>query len=81
MHRDSQNDNRPNAASFTYRVRIIKDAVWSDIQVCLKAFTSLYSIAEDKVRYMRNAALTTGKSPTDGREKYSSRPQKLSDES
>lgn len=52
----------------------------SDIQVCLKSFTSLYGITEDKVRYVRNVVLTTGKSLTDGRGKHSNRPHKISDE-
>lgn len=41
----------------------------------------MHGITEDKVSYVRNAILTTGKSQTDGHGKHSSRPHKLSDES
>lgn len=77
QRRPRNDDPRHNEASFSYRVRVIKDNVSCDVQVCLKAFMSLHGISEDKVRYIRGALLATGASPNDGRGKHSTRPHKL----
>ncbi|CAH1110827.1 unnamed protein product [Psylliodes chrysocephalus] len=73
-------DSRHTAASFSYRVRGIKDNVSCDVQVCLKAFMSLHGITEDKVRHIRGGLLATGTSPNDRRGKHSNTPHKLSHE-
>lgn len=79
--RGSKEDQmRFNTASFAYRVLVMRDGVARDVRVCLKAFMSMHGISEDKVRYIRNALVATGKSPTDKRGKHSNRPHKLTEE-
>lgn len=69
QRRPRNDDPRHNVASFSYRVRVLKDNVSSDVQVCLKAFMSLHGISEDKVRHIRGSLVATGTSPNDRRGK------------
>ena len=70
-----ENRNQPgpqNIASFKYKIRL----PGKEVDVCVKAFRSIFGVTEMQIRRIRNSLAMTGYAPKDGRGKHTNRPRK-----
>ncbi|GFO32007.1 vitamin B12-dependent ribonucleotide reductase [Plakobranchus ocellatus] len=74
---DSQN-NIPNNNSYTYVAPIVRGDNCVKIQVCFKAFQSLFGITHRRIATVKTALSETGSPPKDGRGKHNNRLHALS---
>lgn len=80
-HRPRTDNGIPNAAFYSYRLRVKKDKNnYEDIQVCYKAFLSVHGITGRRVQTIQQSLRKMGVSPTDKRGKHSNRPHKHSND-
>ncbi|RUS72208.1 hypothetical protein EGW08_020035 [Elysia chlorotica] len=66
--------------AFKYHMNIVRDGRSSKIDICIKAFTSIFDVTENRVRRVRDALATTGLPPKNKQGQHNNRPHALSQE-
>lgn len=79
--RQAENNAKFHDAYFAYKIRIKRDGVAKEIDVCFKAFLSIYGISKGKIEYLQKNLKATGTSGKDKRGKHSSNHRKLCQDS
>lgn len=66
--------------SYTYKVRVMRNSKMEEIQVCQKAFISMFGITNQTIITLKKALVTTGQPPVDMRGKHFNRPHAKTEE-
>lgn len=66
--------------SYVYKVRIVRNNTLEEIQICQKAFISIFGITNQRIITAKKSLVTTGQSPIDNRGKHRNRPHAKTEE-
>lgn len=69
-----------NNHSYQYKVRVIRNDTVDEVQICFKAFISIFGITIRRIQTIKEALTTTGQPPIDKRGTHKNRPKKTPEE-
>ncbi|GFR68193.1 vitamin B12-dependent ribonucleotide reductase [Elysia marginata] len=67
-------------SSYKYHFNVLRDGQSSRVDVCMKGFTSMFGVTENRIRRIRDSILVTGLLPKDMRGHHAYRPHAMTDE-